>query len=91
MSEEKAEKAPAGPKTDSKFRHVLVAARRAEQLMRGARPKIEPGSGRIKPTRLAMAEVDGQAVEWGYGPAPEEPQAPAEAAAPEAEVAQEVH
>jgi DNA-directed RNA polymerase omega subunit len=73
---------------DSKFRFVLVAAHRAEQLMRGARPKIEVG--KRKPTRVAMEEVDHSLVDWGYGPPPqvEEPaqgaeEQPAVAAAPE--------
>jgi len=71
---------------DSKFRRVLVAANRAEQLMRGARPKVE--AGKKKPTRLAMEEVDQQLVDWGYGPAPQ-PEAE-EAKEPEATPA-EVH
>jgi DNA-directed RNA polymerase omega subunit len=73
---------------DSKFRFVLVAAHRAEQLMRGARPKLE--AGKRKPTRIAMEEVNHSLVDWGYGPPPqEEPPAqegeeqPAAAAAPE--------
>lgn len=52
---------------DSKFRYVLLVAERAEQLMRGARPKIEPTG---KPTRVAREEIDNGLVEWGYGPAP---------------------
>ena len=56
---------------DSKFRFVLVAAHRAEQLMRGARPKVE--AGKRKPTRLAMEEVNHSLVDWGYGPPPPEP------------------
>ena len=71
---------------DSKFRRVLVAANRAEQLMRGVRPKVE--AGKKKPTRLAMEEVDQQLVDWGYGPAPQ-PEAE-EAKEPEATPA-EVH
>ncbi len=55
---------------DSKFRFVLLAAQRAEQLMRGARPKVE-SSGR-KPTVAAMREIEKEAVEWGYGPEPQE-------------------
>jgi DNA-directed RNA polymerase omega subunit len=55
---------------DSKFRFVLVASHRAEQLMRGARPKVE--AGKRKPTRLAMEEVNHGLVDWGYGPPPEE-------------------
>ena len=56
-------------KIDSKFRFVLLASRRAEQMVRGARPKIETLSR--KPTRIAMTEVLDDRVEWGYGPAPE--------------------
>ena len=67
------------PTMDSKFRRVLVAANRAEQLMRGARPKVE--AGKRKPTRIALEEVDHKLIEWGYGPPPP----PAEAAAPAAE------
>ena len=57
---------------DSKFRFVLLASTRAEQLIRGARPKID-GAATRKPTRLAMEELKGGMVEWGYGqpPAPE--------------------
>jgi DNA-directed RNA polymerase omega subunit len=63
---------------DSKFRFVLLASSRAEQLVRGARPKLE-GSSR-KPTRVAMEELKEGMVPWGYGPAPS-PETP-EAAEP---------
>ena len=43
------------PTMDSKFRRVLVAASRAEQLMRGARPKIEANNR--KPPREAVAAL----------------------------------
>ena len=49
---------------DSKFRLALLVARRAEQLMRGARPKIETDRP-VKPTRLAAQE---NLVRWDYGP-----------------------
>jgi DNA-directed RNA polymerase omega subunit len=75
MPEEGEEQAGA---VDSKFRMVLVAASRAEQLIRGARPKME--AGKRKPTRLAMDEMGSGLIDWGYGPAPVR----AEAAAPEA-------
>ncbi len=53
-------------KIDSKFRFVLLAATRAEQIMRGAQPKLQkPGS---KHTRIAMEEVFEEAVGWDYGP-----------------------
>ena len=51
---------------DSKFRLVLLIARRAEQLMRGARPKLETDRP-MKPTRLAAAEFEENTVRWGYG------------------------
>ena len=58
-----------GPDIDSKFRRVLVAAHRAEQIMKGARPKVE--AAKRKPTRVAMEEVDRSLVDWGYGPPPQ--------------------
>jgi DNA-directed RNA polymerase omega subunit len=58
------------PEVDSKFRLVLVAASRAEQLIRGARPKVDAAAKR-KPTRLAMEEVASHLVDWGYGPPPQ--------------------
>jgi DNA-directed RNA polymerase omega subunit len=51
---------------DSKFRLVLLIARRAEQLMRGARPKL--ASDRLlKPTRLAAEEFEENQIRWDYG------------------------
>lgn len=50
---------------DSKFRFVLVAARRAEQLVRGARPRVEVAQS--KPTRVAMEELRRGLVEWSIG------------------------
>jgi DNA-directed RNA polymerase omega subunit len=52
---------------DSKFRLVLLLARRAEQLIRGARPKLETDRP-MKPTRLAAAEFDANQIRWGLGP-----------------------
>ena len=51
---------------DSKFRLVLLIARRAEQLMRGARPKLETDRP-TKATRLASAEFDENRIRWDYG------------------------
>lgn len=54
-------------KIDSKFRFVLLAANRAEHMMQGAVSKIDdPGR---KPSRLALDEIQGELVEWDYGPA----------------------
>ncbi len=53
-------------KIDSKFRFVLLASQRAEQIMRGAMPKVEkPGA---KLTRIAMEEVLEERIGWEYGP-----------------------
>lgn len=50
-------------KIDSKFRYVLLAATRAEQIMRGAEPKVEKP---LKPTSAGMAEIQGELVDWDY-------------------------
>lgn len=56
-------------KIDSKFRFVLLASERAEQMLRGAKPKIDMGE--LKPTRIAMMEISNDLVEWDYGPSPD--------------------
>ena len=58
------QKMPEG--VDSKFRLVLLIARRAEQLMRGARPKLETDRPQ-KPTKLAAQEFEENRVRWDYG------------------------
>lgn len=55
-------------KIDSKFRYVLLAATRAEQLMLGAQSKLAKPE---KPTTSAMREVLEDLVDWEYGPRPE--------------------
>lgn len=70
-------------RVDSTFRFVLLAARRAEQLMRGARPRVDAGSP--KPTRIALREISDDLVSWDYGPPPAPPE-PAEPAANEESV-----
>jgi DNA-directed RNA polymerase omega subunit len=49
---------------DSKFRFVLLAAGRAEQLMRGAPPKVALTVG--KPTEVALDEVRKSLVPWEW-------------------------
>lgn len=53
---------------DSKFRFVLLASRRAEQILRGAQPKLDLINE--KPCRIGMEELRHNLVEWDYGPAP---------------------
>jgi DNA-directed RNA polymerase omega subunit len=45
------------PVMDSKYRLIIVAAKRSKQLQRGARPRIEIDSQKHKPTRIALEEV----------------------------------
>lgn len=75
-------------KVDSKFRFVLVSARRAEQLMRGARPHFQ---STLKPTRVAQQEVMQGLVQWEYGVEQPEEAAPAVAQPVEEPAAEEVH
>ena len=51
---------------DSKFRYVLLVAKRAEQLIQGAQPKFK--TRHAKPTRQAMVEVDRSQVPWHLTP-----------------------
>lgn len=50
------------PPIESKFRLVHIAARRPEQLIQGARPKLE--SKHTKKTRIALDEVSQSLVKW---------------------------
>ena len=47
---------------DSKFRFVIVASKRAKQLLKGAKPKIKTKTK--NPIRLAQAEVRAGVVEY---------------------------
>ena len=42
---------------DSKYRLIIVAAKRSKQLQRGARPRIDIDPQQHKPTRIALEEV----------------------------------
>ena len=44
------------PTVDSKYRKVLIAAKRSKQLQRGARPRVNIPNA--KPTRIALEELD---------------------------------
>jgi DNA-directed RNA polymerase subunit omega len=45
------------PEIDSKYRLIIVAAKRSKQLQRGAKPRIDIDSQKHKPTRVALEEV----------------------------------
>jgi len=42
---------------DSKYRMIILAAKRSKQLQRGANPRIEIDPQKHKPTRIALEEV----------------------------------
>jgi DNA-directed RNA polymerase subunit omega len=42
---------------DSKYRLIIVAAKRSKQLQRGARPRVEMDLQKHKSTRIALEEV----------------------------------
>jgi DNA-directed RNA polymerase omega subunit len=45
------------PEVDSKYRLIILAAKRSKQLQRGAHPRIEIDPQKHKPTRIALEEV----------------------------------
>jgi DNA-directed RNA polymerase omega subunit len=45
------------PEIDSKYRLIILAAKRSKQLQRGARPRIEIDPAKHKPTRIALEEI----------------------------------
>jgi DNA-directed RNA polymerase subunit omega len=55
-TEEIAEETPA-PEIDSKYRLIILAAKRSKQLQRGARPRIDIDTQKHKNTRIALEEV----------------------------------
>jgi DNA-directed RNA polymerase subunit omega len=60
---------------DSSYRYVLVAARRARQLLSGAKPTIDTATR--KPCKIAQEEIQAGKVQWNTT---EPPPPPAEAA-----------
>ena len=51
------EEAVNAPEMDSKYRMIIVAAKRSKQLQRGARPRINIDPQKHKCTRIALEEV----------------------------------
>jgi DNA-directed RNA polymerase omega subunit len=47
---------------ESTFRFILIAAKRAEQLIGGARPRLQPKG--FKPTSIALEELLADQVPW---------------------------
>ncbi len=55
--EEVTEEQPPPPEIDSKYRLIILAAKRSKQLQRGARPRIEIDPAKHKTTRIALEEI----------------------------------
>lgn len=51
-----------GQEIDSKYRKILIAAKRSKQLQRGARPRVNSTS--VKTTKIAIEEVEHGMVEF---------------------------
>lgn len=45
------------PELDSKYRLIIIAAKRSKQIQRGARPRVDIDPQKHKPTRIALEEV----------------------------------
>jgi DNA-directed RNA polymerase subunit omega len=54
---EKELEATNGQEVDSKYRLIILAAKRSKQLQRGATPRIDIDPQKHKPTRIALEEV----------------------------------
>lgn len=63
--------AAAVPEVDSKYRLIILAAKRSKQLQRGATPRIDIDPQKHKPTRIALEEVMRGRVHFAIKP--EEP------------------
>jgi DNA-directed RNA polymerase subunit omega len=55
---------------ECRFSFVVIAARRARQLMAGAPPMVAPRSH--KPTRIAVEELESGVLEFNLPEAPED-------------------
>jgi DNA-directed RNA polymerase omega subunit len=58
----------AAPHVDSKYRMIILAAKRSKQLQRGASPRIEIDPQKHKPTRIALEEVMRGRVQFDIKP-----------------------
>ena len=61
-----------GTEVDSKYRLIILAAKRSKQLQRGASPRIEIDPQKHKPTRIALEEVMRGRVHFDIKPEGEE-------------------
>jgi len=73
ITEELDEATDSAPDIDSKYRLIILAAKRSKQLQRGARPRIDIDQTKHKPTRIALEEVIRGRVQFHFNDAEEAP------------------
>ena len=54
------------PDIDSKYRLILLAAQRAKQIQRGAKPRVDLDARKIKPTTIALEEFENDKVNFEF-------------------------
>lgn len=52
------------PPIDSKYRLVIVAAQRAKQIQKGAKPRVNLDPRKTKPTVIALEEIKQGKVQY---------------------------
>ena len=72
ITEELDEATDSAPDIDSKYRLIILAAKRSKQLQRGARPRIDIDQTKHKPTRIALEEVIRGRVQFHFNDVGEE-------------------
>jgi len=73
ITEELDEATDTAPDIDSKYRLIILAAKRSKQLQRGARPRIDIDQTKHKPTRIALEEVIRGRVQFHFNDVEEAP------------------
>ncbi len=61
MSNELDNTEPQIPAIDSKYRKILIAAKRSKQIQKGAQPRVRHNG---KPTRVALEEINQGLVQF---------------------------
>jgi DNA-directed RNA polymerase omega subunit len=61
MSQEFDDEKGQTPKIDSKYRKILIAAKRSKQIQKGAQPRVRVNG---KPTRVALEEINQGLVQF---------------------------
>ncbi len=54
------------PEIDSKYRLILLAAQRAKQIQRGAKPRVDLDPRKVKSTTIALEEFENKKVNFEF-------------------------